>query len=309
VARRKKSQPQLRNPPRRRPAAFSRSTSQPLGQPDQSGRPLVTSRVGYMIEPIFKNAPRADVGIEAPSGAPGMYHVIYVLAVPGRDVVQDEVNFPKLQASGDSLLAVDPEVHELRVQLQEPSTRETQVATVGVNSAHRLRDIELEIRATSFDAAEQIAHDIVSPLLSRWAFLHDVAITTSGMQIIEAATMIQRLQVAIVGAVKGFSDTTGSSDPEHRLLLSAYRDGISATEPLWQALSLYRLAEGVLELRKRRSAEAVASGLVPNEPSERVPDDLTTIGHPVERSALLELSVAMEKSPLMARSESPFVAS
>ena len=68
------------------------------------------------------------------------------------------------------------------------------------------------------------------------------------------------------------------SNQDHRVLLSAYREGISSTEPLWQALSLYRVAEGVRQMRQARAAAAVAEGDTPNEPSERVPSDLTTVG-------------------------------
>ena len=84
----------------------------------------------------------------------------------------------------------------------------------------------------------------------------------------------------MIGAVKSFSDTAGVSDPQHRLLLFAYREGISSTEPLWQALSLLRVAEGVLQMRKARTAAAVAAGQTPTQRAERVPTDLTAIGQP-----------------------------
>lgn len=231
-----------------------------------------------MVEPVFGpvSSPPPPGG-PAPTGAPGIYKLTYILAIPGRAVVQDEVNFAKLVQAGDCLLEVLPGIQQLRIDLGDDTGRQ-QAAVVHVNDHHRLRDIELEIQADSFAEAASRGHDLIAPLLSRWAFLHDAAITTSAVQVIEAATQIHRWTQLMTGAVKAFSDTTGVSDPGHRILLSAYREGISSTEPLWQALSLFRVAEGVLRMRKARNAAACAAGQVPAEPSERVPADLTSLG-------------------------------
>ena len=115
-------------------------------------------------------------------------------------------------------------------------------------------------------------------MLSRWAFLRDVAITSPAVQIVEAATRTCLWRLLIVGAVKGFSDTLGVSNLEHQALLSAYREGISSTEPLWQVLSLFRVAEGVLQMRNARRAAAIAAGQVPAEPTERLPATVNSVG-------------------------------
>lgn len=232
-----------------------------------------------MVEPVFGPVPSPPPpGAPAPTGSLGIYKLTYVLAVPGRAVVQDEVNFAKLVQAGDSLLEVLPGIQQLRIDLDDDAGR--QQAIVHVNADRRLRDVELEIRADSFADAASRGHDLVAPLLSRWAFLHDAAITTSAVQIIEAATQVHQWTQLMTGAVKAFSDTTGVSDPDHRILLSAYREGISSTEPLWQALSLFRVAEGVVQMRKARNAAARAAGQVPAEPSGRVPADPTSLGPP-----------------------------
>ncbi|MGH3218309.1 MAG: methylamine utilization protein MauJ [Streptosporangiaceae bacterium] len=233
-----------------------------------------------MVEPVFDPAAEPPApGEPAPSGSPGSYQLTYVLAVPGRAIVQDEVDFAKLVQAGDSLLEVPGEVHQLRIDLDDGASFK-QTAVVNVNAAHRLRDIELEIQADNFAQAACLGHDLVAPLLSRWAFLHDVAISTSAVQIVEAGSQIHQWSQLMLGAVKAFSDTSGASDLIHRILLSAYREGISSTEPMWQALSLFRVAEGVLQMRRSRAAAAVAAGQTPAEPSERVPSDLTSISQP-----------------------------
>jgi|GEM_PF-1449083 len=261
------------------PAAFATPTAQAHGQPVQSARPYVTSNMSYMVEPIFsEHSPHPVPGTPGPSGSPGLYRLTYVLAVPGRNVVQDEVNFEKQVRDGDSLLEVSPETHYLELIIGIDPTQMDTTMRVNVNDSHRLRDVELEIRADNFAHAQNVGHDLVAPVLSRWAFLHDVAITSSVVQIEELTTQIRQWIVPFVGAVKGFSDIEGVSTEDHRVLLSAYREGISSTEPLWQALSLFRVAEGVSQMRQVRSDAALARGEVPSEPSERVPNDVAAIG-------------------------------
>lgn len=259
--------------------------SHPLGEPSQSGRPLITGPVTYAIVPEY-GIGHALAGQDlSPAGRAGQYKVTDVLAVPGRNVVQTEVNFDALRANGDSLLAVGPEVASLDLEMQEDG-RALHV-TIGVNQHRRLRNIEVDLDALSFEDAERRGYDLIMPVLSRWSFLHDVAITTCGRQIEEVATGVRRFQTNIAGAVKGFSDLKGSSTPEHRLLLAAYREGLSSAEPLWQALSIYRVAEGVWALRAARRAGLLVAGQPVREPRDRVPSDLSQLGHPRERDCLV----------------------
>jgi hypothetical protein len=209
------------------------------------------------------------------------YRVTVVLAVPGRNVAQEDVDFAGIVDRGDSLLVVPSGVRELRVRFSRTEHHAAEAAAaIHVNAERRLRDVSLEIEATSFDAAARNAYDLVMPMLSRWSFLHDVAIGTSGTLIEEIATGTRRLEAMVVGAVKAFSDDASISTPEHRMLLASYREGLSSTEPLWQALSLYKVAEGVWALRNQRIQGHRAAGLAINQPSERVPGDVSNLGHP-----------------------------
>src|ERR1035437_207739 len=270
-----------------RPKYPSVEPSGPLGAPEQSGRPLVTDRVAYTAEPVFPEGDPTNSLTSGPIGRPGQYRVTFVLAVPGRNVVQETVDFQAAVENGDSLLAVNPDVHELRLDFSpvEGGDGGPRVV-VRMNSDHRLRDLSVELRARRFRGAAQGGHDLVMPILSRWSYLHDVSITTSGMLIEELATGTVSFETTVVGAVKGFSDTSGVSTPEHRLLLAAYREGLSSAEPLWRALSLYKVAEGVWALRSQRRRERLAAGEAVNELSERVPADVTNLGHPREIEAL-----------------------
>lgn len=263
-----------RTPPSSRPAAFPGPTSSALGQPGQAGRPYVTEGVYYTVVPTAEGPP------PDPAGSPGKYRLTYILAVPGRAVVIDgDVNFPKLIAAGDSLLQVGPDVHILRMDVHNDAG-DKQALTVNVNDQQRLRDIQIDVQADNFMHAASLGHDLVAPTLSRWAYLHDAPITTSGFHAVELATGTQLFWVnRMMGTVKAFADTSGASHQDHRLLLSAYRDGISSTEPLWQILSLFRVIEGAFKMRAERHAALIQAGQQPPQ-AERVPDDVSTVGEP-----------------------------
>ena len=164
-----------------------------------------------MVEPVFAPEAARPPAPSAPTGSPGRYELTFILAVPGRAVVQDAVDFAKLVHGGDSLLEVPPGTTELRITLREETGCE-QTAVAHGNASRRLRDIELAIQADSFTQAASRGHDLVSQVLSRWAFLRDVAITTSAVQIVEAATQTHLWRMLVTGAVKGFSDTLGVSN-------------------------------------------------------------------------------------------------
>jgi hypothetical protein len=200
-------------------------------------------------------------------------------------VVQDSVDFDEAVQRGDSLLVVPSKVREIRIDFVD-TDRGDLVATAHINEHHRLRDISVELDADSFPEAAKHGHDLLIPVLSRWSFIHDVAMTTSGLMIEELATGAKSMEVTIIGAVKAFSDDTGTSHPEHRVLLAAYREGLSSAELLWRALSLYKVAEGVWALRAKRRKAALDAGEQVNELSERVPSDVSTIGHPSDHEAL-----------------------
>ena len=117
--------------------------------------------------------------------------------------------------------------------------------TVEVNEHHRLRSITLEVEADSFESAVRETYNLVTPVLSRWAFVHDVAITIAGVEVHELGTDARQWRLAMAGAVKRFSGPSASSTPQDRRLLEAYREGLSSTEPLYQALSYFKVIEGV----------------------------------------------------------------
>jgi hypothetical protein len=103
-----------------------------LGQPEQSGHPLVTGRVTYTVVPYF---PDDDPRSELPQdhgGMPGKYLVAFALAVPGGGVLRESVDFDTFLAAGDSPLQVAAGIRELHVHVTD-ARGITHIAVVGVN--------------------------------------------------------------------------------------------------------------------------------------------------------------------------------
>lgn len=273
--------------PSKSPAISSTPSSLPPAAepPNQSltaqfGRPEVTEHRSIMVVPQYPSSHlRAKLIAGSPRGGPGEYEVSFALAIPGLQVAKQGVNFDTFVRQGDSLIEVADGVRELQVEVTDPAGTVHMVA-VGTNAEHRLRDMRLRVTALNFDEAARTAHDIVMRLLSRWAYLHDVAITTSGMQLTEVATQVRRFDSTLIGSVKTLSDidTWGEIGPDHAHLLASYREGLSSAEPLWQALSFYKVAEGVWKLRDRRRRTAKETGAPLRDHGERVPEDVTALG-------------------------------
>jgi len=244
----------------------------PLGEPLISGRPLTTARNNYTIVPRF---PHEDLQHRLSNGAigpPGQYEVTFVLAIPGMNVVQEQSNFPEMMTAGDSLLEVQADTPDMAVIVTTPESGDQgQIITIGTNTAHRVSSLSLVLEAATFEDAATRAHDVVMPILSRWSFLHDVGMTTSVTQICELATSTRNWTHLLRGTVKAFSDNTGSTTAEVRHLLATYREGISSTEPLFQALSLYKVAEGVYSVRRQRMEAILANENSYRDPGERIP--------------------------------------
>lgn len=193
----------------------------------------------------------------------------------------NEFKFGSLESTGDSLIQAPPDAAQLVVELMEaPDGPTSQTPTLGVNREHRLSSAMIRCTAENFEGAAALAHDIVMPFLSQLAFMNEVAITTTGREILEVATDARQLSQIAVGAVKGMASGFWVSTPEQRRLLASYREGLSSFEPLYQALSFYKVVEGVLSMRAIEDATLRTRGETPNRESERIPQDINAVLHP-----------------------------
>ncbi len=157
-----------------------------------------------------------------------------------------------------------------------PDGKAANVARIVSNSRHRLARIHLSVTADSFVAAEKEAHDEVVPVLSRVAFEANTPVEVTAVLLTEAATQTRRVGATLVGTVQPAPQVVGLSTPELRPFLAAYREGLNSNSPLYQALSFYKVIEGVATFHTKRARASSSGGSARTQDplSKCVPVDL-----------------------------------
>ena len=252
-----------------------------LGQPYLTARPDHNGSLKYVVAPQYPAEHQLN-GKVSPVGNKGLYEVMFVLAIPGTTTSFWDVDFQEILESGDSLLEIPQEHSSLRVNIlsnKESDTSES-VVEFGTNKAHRLSKAKLLLNADNFSKASQKAHNTIMPILSRWSFQHDIAITTSAVQILEMKTGASQISLNVIGAVKHFSDGEGAGIQDSRILLSAYREALSANDIPYKALCYFKAIEGSYILRNRRKADLLGQSKSYIDPSEVMDNSLIKISNP-----------------------------
>ncbi|MEA5457309.1 hypothetical protein SPF06_21540 [Sinomonas sp. JGH33] len=216
----------------------------------QVPRPSVTEYLTLTAVPVF---PTGEAG--PPQGGKGDYDTVHVLGIPGADNVKVAgIGVDDLLKSGNSLIAGSRFVASLvPVDGSESSTAE-----VVPNSSGRLAQIRTAVSAGSFEEAESISSNMILPLLSWLAFTTDTAVEAVATVLTERSTSIVRIGATVAGQVKAMTQIDAMSSTDLAPFLAAYREGLSSNSPLYQALSFYKVLEGVRahDSRSRRSKAA-----------------------------------------------------
>lgn len=76
----------------------------------------------------------------------------------------------------------------------------------------------------------------------------------------EQSTEIRSIGATIIGAVQPAPELAGLMTPEIQPFLAAYREGLNSNSPLYQALSFYKVIEGVTTFHTKRTRVASKSG-------------------------------------------------
>lgn len=230
--------------------------------------PRVTEYNTVTAVPIFTDG---DAG--SPEGGPGQYDVIFVLGVPGVSGVTTSLDFEATLARGDSLLAG----HGLQVELEAQDGTASNVARITPNTRGRLAHVHLSVTADSFAAAEKEAHDEIMPVLSRLAFEADTALEVTAVLITEQTTQIRRLGATVIGEMQKAPELAELMTSELRPFLAAYREGLNSNSPMYQALSFYKVVEGVATFSGRRARAVGASRSAPDPLAKTIPSDVNDL--------------------------------
>jgi hypothetical protein len=211
---------------------------------------------------MVPNFPPSDprFGRATLEGGSGIYNVTFILSVPGKNVFREDVN--SAHPDGDSLVMFPEKVEQLEINVLHHGSR-TDAITLGRNSAGRLSTASIEVNATSLIEAEKYAFDVITALLSVLSFTCDVGIEIGGYEVLEQNTGTLKVVYGMVGKIKmifvpeGFDNFV--SDERNRRLLAAYREGMSATNVFYQALSFWKVIEGCAKLQSKGTFEKKAS--------------------------------------------------
>jgi hypothetical protein len=244
------------------------------GPPDdqvkvQIPKPRVTEYSTTIVVPVFKTR---DAGPH--QGSRGVYDVVLILGIPGRTSATTEINLDAALAGGDSLLLGSG----LKLTLDSAGIAGT--ADVLPNDQGRLSQVRASVEAEGFGAAERLIYNLVVPSLSLISFQADVALEISGVLLTERSTQIKKFGATMLGTFQPAPEQLeGNLTSEVRPLLAAYREGLSANSPMYQALSFYKIIENVTALNTQRARRAAKTGAAFADPLLRTlptdPADLT----------------------------------
>jgi hypothetical protein len=252
---------------------ISKTLSQVVPRPDYN------VREGWIVVPKF---PASDPRHRktSPAGGTGVYHVTFVLAVPGKNVFREHVEMGKTHLDGDSLLLFPDKVETFEVRFDAGGSTIGDI-TLGHNSNRRLSTATMRIHANSLIEAEKAAYDMAAGFLSYLSYSSDVAIEITGYEVVEESTGTRKAVFGMLGKIKKFAigDNQGSlvSDDKYRRLFAAYREGMNATNVFYQALSFSKAIEGCNKLRDHKNTQAKNSGEQPFRPSLQMPSELSQI--------------------------------
>jgi hypothetical protein len=208
----------------------------------------------------------------APQGSQGIYRARFALT-PGEPPFLANVDVDDIVNRGSSLITAKPDEVPLLYALEMVDGAPAGGVLLHANSAGVLFQAEASVSAASFDDAEVAAFDHVLPCLSRLSFEYDTPLGVGAFEIVEQATGIRRTSAPLLGApARWRPDSKHLSRPEHRSLLSAYREGLTSASPLYQTICFFRVIEGVRKVRATRHQDAEAAGLTIDASQEKMPD-------------------------------------
>lgn len=120
------------------------------------------------------------------------------------------------------------------------------------NDDRRLARAVAAIQAESLADAEARVHDEVSAVISRLAFEANAAVEIQGLMVREVATGTAALAGTVPARTATVGDVIGTYSPDSAAMLAAYREGLSSLSPVYQALSFFKVTEGVDTFYQRR---------------------------------------------------------
>ncbi|MHB1357436.1 MAG: methylamine utilization protein MauJ, partial [Anaerolineae bacterium] len=213
-------------------------------------RPDTSSKVKLTYVPFFSNTdPKSQIE-RSPAGSPGIYLVTFVFTLPGKNMLRGDLDSVMLMQSGESLLQ-----YPANQQLVVPFTNENGKANIVFSSNKQgvIANAQMRTEAQDFENAERIANDLVAPLVSYWSYFYDVPMDIAGYEVVEERTDTRRYSFGIIlGKPKPMISDEYHLVPDYHRMFAAYREAMNTTNEFYQALSFYKIVEGITTLRTNK---------------------------------------------------------
>ena len=137
--------------------------------------------------------------------------------------------------------------------------------SVESNAKREASVVRATLNAPNLLAAEALAYNNILPIVSSLAFTYDVKIAIRGCVITEISSGTVRVRLGLLGQSKQVSPdlVLMSLTQETRMLLATYREASASSNIFLQALSYFKVVEGVYAIRTAEAQAAVAKGDAP----------------------------------------------
>ncbi len=136
----------------------------------------------------------------------------------------------------------------------------------------------MRLLGNSFEHVEDKAYNLIMPILSYWSYKYNVAVDIAGYEVLHECSQTRKTSMAILGQTRYLDvDDAFQLAPELRLLFAAFRKGLCANDVFYQALSFYKVIEGVGRLRAKRRKALLETGETPRAEREMFPSTLEAI--------------------------------
>ena len=221
----------------------------------------------FAASPRYADEHPLGGGLLDPQGHEGPYQVTVTLTRRGAPDVPSVYVTDAYRMEGDSHLLMREEQREdgavgvpsLVYTSHEDENTEFKLLA---NQQGRLGQIRTVLRATSAEDAWKTAYRLLNPFLCDLSYRHDVPIEVLQMNVVELATL------TVVGMKQddfrekefdpeefmGSGINYRGELPNYEFFTRLYREGVNSPSMDYGFLCFYRIAEGVIELRRKKIA-------------------------------------------------------
>jgi len=185
-----------------------------------------------------------------------------------------------ISSAGDSLLEAPPGTTSLvqKWNIGGPDGPRAGCFEFGLNEMRRIATGTTSIAADSFRDALAAAFDVLESYLSSLSFQYDIAAEAVAWRITEESTAAVQFAMKLLGKTKPVDpNTTLTTTPATRELLSTWRESMNSATPMAQALGLYKIIERVHHYRVDREARTRDTERHYLPPRERMPSSTAEV--------------------------------